>query len=59
MWLFPAGSYFTLVAILAILGAMAVTESLRIQLYCSLVVLALALVAFFVLRRKTPAAASG
>jgi L-asparagine transporter-like permease len=57
MWLFPAGSYFTLAAILAILVAMAVTPSLRAQLYCSLVVLAVALAAFFLLRRNAPAAA--
>jgi hypothetical protein len=30
---------------------MALTESLRIQLFCSLLVLAVALVAFFILRR--------
>jgi L-asparagine transporter-like permease len=54
MWLFPAGSYFTLAAILAILGAMALTQSLRIQLSCSLLVLAVALIAFFAFRRNRP-----
>jgi gamma-aminobutyrate permease len=51
MWLYPAGSYAAIVAILAILTAMGIMESLRPQLLCSLLVTAIALGAFFVLRR--------
>ena len=51
MWLFPAGSYATLLAILAILTAMGVTRSLLPQLLGSLVVTAIALAAFAVFRR--------
>ncbi|HXU99280.1 MAG TPA: hypothetical protein VG166_02145, partial [Caulobacteraceae bacterium] len=51
MWLFPAGSYAAILAILVILAAMGLTPSLRPQLLCSLVVTAIALAAFFVLRR--------
>jgi L-asparagine transporter-like permease len=51
MWLFPAGSYAAILAILAILAAMGMTPSLQPQLLCSLVVTAIALVAFFLLRR--------
>jgi len=51
MWLFPFGSYFTVAAILAILAAMAFTPSLRSQLTASLGVLALAVGAFYLVRR--------
>jgi GABA permease len=54
MWLYPYGSWFAIACIAAILAAMAVTPSLRPQLLCSLVVLAIALVAFFALRRNAP-----
>ncbi len=58
MWLFPAGSYAAILAILVILAAMGLTPSLRPQLLCSLVVTAVALVAFFVLRRGRSVAAA-
>jgi gamma-aminobutyrate permease len=51
MWLFPAGSLLAILAILAILTAMGLTASLRPQLLSSLLVTAVALAAFFVLRR--------
>jgi L-asparagine transporter-like permease len=53
MWFYPYGSWFTVAAILAILAAMAFTPSLQGQLGASLVVLAIALGAFFILRRAT------
>ena len=58
MWLFPVGSYAAIVAILAILTAMGITSSLRPQLLCSLLVTAIALVAFFALRRGRSAAST-
>jgi L-asparagine transporter-like permease len=51
MWLFPGLSYVTVAAMLAILGAMAFTPSLRSQLFATLALLGLALVCFLVLRR--------
>jgi L-asparagine transporter-like permease len=51
MWLFPGLSYVTVAAMLAILAAMAFTPSLRSQLFATLVLLALALACFAVLRR--------
>ena len=51
MWLYPFGSWFTVAAIVAILAAMALTPSLQAQLVCSLILLAIALAAFFTLRR--------
>jgi L-asparagine transporter-like permease len=56
MWLYPLGSWFAVGCILAILIAMGVIESLRPQLLCSLLVTAIALGAFFVLRRNRAAA---
>ncbi|HXV00204.1 MAG TPA: hypothetical protein VG166_06880, partial [Caulobacteraceae bacterium] len=55
MWLYPAASWFTVAAIVAILAAMAFTPSLRTQLGASLLVLGIALAAFFALRRRQPA----
>ena len=55
MWFYPALSWLTVAAILAILIAMALTPALRGQLGASLLVLVIALVAFFVLRRGRPA----
>jgi AAT family amino acid transporter/GABA permease len=52
MWLYPFGSWFAIACIAAILAAMAVMPVLRPQLLCSLVVLAVALFAFFALRRR-------
>lgn len=59
MWLYPAGSWFAIACIGAILVAMGLTPSLRAQLLCSLVVAAAALAAFFALRWKRPQAALG
>jgi L-asparagine transporter-like permease len=56
MWLFPAGSFAALAAILAILAAMGLTPALRPQLLCSLLVLAVALAAYVTLRRGNAAA---
>jgi L-asparagine transporter-like permease len=56
MWLFPAGSFAALAAILAILAAMGLTPALRPQLLCSLLVLAVALAAYVTLRRGKAAA---
>ncbi|MGH7024303.1 MAG: amino acid permease [Caulobacteraceae bacterium] len=52
MWLYPFGSWFAVAAIAAILIAMGVMPALRPQLLCSLLVMAIALAAFFALRRK-------
>jgi L-asparagine transporter-like permease len=52
MWLFPAGSLLAILAILAILTAMGLTASLRPQLLSSLLVTAVALVAFLLFRRR-------
>ncbi|HEY2482665.1 MAG TPA: hypothetical protein VGI30_10775, partial [Caulobacteraceae bacterium] len=52
MWLYPWGSWFAIAAIAAILIAMGLTPALRPQLLCSLLVLAIALAAFFGLRRN-------
>jgi len=51
MWLFPYASWLAIAAIAAILLAMALIESLRPQLLCSLLVMAIALAAFFTLKR--------
>ncbi|MGI9170192.1 MAG: amino acid permease [Caulobacteraceae bacterium] len=58
MWIFPFGSYFTVAAIVAILAAMAFTPALRVQLTASLGLLALALLVYFGMRRRTAGAAS-
>ena len=52
MWLYPYASWFAIAAIAAILLAMGLTAALRPQLLCSLLVLAIALGAFFLLRRN-------
>jgi L-asparagine transporter-like permease len=54
MWFYPFGSWFTVAAILAILAAMGLTPSLQPQLICSLILAAIALAAFFSLRRNAP-----
>ncbi len=52
MWLFPWASYAAIAAIVAILVAMGFIPDLRPQLLCSLLVMAIALVAFFIFRRR-------
>jgi L-asparagine transporter-like permease len=59
MWFYPAGSWFAIACIAAILIAMGAMPSLRPQLLCSLVVLAVALAAFYSLRRGQAAAIAG
>ncbi len=51
MWWFPYGSYFVIAAILAVLAAMAFTPALASQVYASLLCLAVAVAAYFGLRR--------
>ena len=57
MWFYPAGSWLAVAAIAAILIAMGLTPTLRPQLLCSLLVLAVALGAYFGLRRGKSATA--
>src|SRR5262249_59412822 len=61
MWLFPWASYATIVAMLAILVAMALTPDAATQLYFSLVALVLACVGYLAVRshraRRAAAAA--
>jgi AAT family amino acid transporter/GABA permease len=57
MWLYPFASWFAVAAIAAILLAMALIKDLRPQLLCSLLLMAIALAAFFILKRKTSQAA--
>jgi GABA permease len=61
MWLFPGASYATIVAMLAILVAMALTPDAATQLYFSLVALVLACVGYLAVRshraRRAAAAA--
>lgn len=52
MWLFPWSTYMVMAGILLVLGAMAFTPSLASQLYSSLFVAALSVVAFLGLRTR-------
>src|SRR5262249_44379656 len=52
MWLFPWASYATIVAMLAILVAMALTPEAATQLYFTLVALGLACGAYLVVRSR-------
>ena len=51
MWFYPYGSWFAVASIGAILIAMALIKDMRPQLLCSLLVMAIALAAFFILKR--------
>lgn|SRR5690606_6015217 len=53
MWLFPHATRATVVAIVAVLVAMAFTEDLASQLYASLLCLAVVVLAYFGLRRRS------
>jgi L-asparagine transporter-like permease len=55
MWLYPYATQATIVAIIAVLVAMAFTEELASQLYASLLSVAVVLVAYFGLRRRSDA----
>jgi AAT family amino acid transporter/GABA permease len=53
MWLFPWASYATLFGMVAVLVAMAVTPARQKELYVSLLALAVAWVAFLLVRRRS------
>jgi AAT family amino acid transporter/GABA permease len=52
MWLFPWASYAAIAGMAAVLIAMAFTPSLAHELHVSLVAIAVALIAYFVLRSR-------
>jgi GABA permease len=59
MWLFPWLSYLAIVAMLAVLIAMALTPSHRAEFWTSAISIAVALLAYLVLRRRRAQASSG
>jgi L-asparagine transporter-like permease len=58
IWAFPWLSYATVAGLIAVLVAMALTPDLASQLYVSLVALAVAVLAYLLLRRQRMAAKS-
>jgi len=54
MWFYPVGSWFAVATIVAILAAMAFSSGQRTEFGASLVVLLIALAAFFAFRRNAP-----
>lgn len=59
IWAFPWLSYATIAGFLAVLAAMALTPGMASQLYVSLVTLAVAALAYLLLRRQRTAAKAG
>ena len=58
MWLFPGLSYFTIASILVILVSMAFIESMRSQLFLTLLITVLVVSSYFILKKKNTTSTS-
>ncbi|MFY4777100.1 amino acid permease [Metabacillus sp. RGM 3146] len=57
MWLFPGLSYATILSIVVILGSMAFIESMRSQLFLTLLLTSLVILSYFLFKKRNEAAA--